>query len=224
MTVDNKYIEFSIVLAATSNNPTVLNPDFLKYNKIIEDTGDLSHPPICTEPFSQVSFQNGIFITSQLDKIVFSINKNIKNKDQFDEIFEISMNYLRCIPHVNYTGIGINPKYSIKLNNNHSPQEFLINKFVRSEIIDKELKAIGLNMAFSAYKDIVCNLDISSSKIIEKGKQHDIILIAANFHHSFSQDLSNKIKEMENILNSYKNDISFFENEIISKYFSEVIK
>jgi len=124
MADEKKYVEFAIVLAAKSNNPTILNPDFLQYNKIIDRTLELRQPPICTEPFAQVSYQNGITITSQLDKVIFAVRKTAESVRDFDELFEIAKKYVNLIPHVEYTGIGINPSNSgdTLLNSGSCPQ------------------------------------------------------------------------------------------------------
>ena len=66
-------IELSIVLAAKadSNNPAILNPDFLRYNRIVDEDHEVQGSPITTPVFSQVAFKNGVKVTSAPDRVIF---------------------------------------------------------------------------------------------------------------------------------------------------------
>lgn len=223
MSVEKKYVEFAIVLAANSNNPTILNPDFLRYNKIINDSWELKQPPICTEPFAQVSYKNGVSITSQLDKVIFVVSDIVKNGEQFDDICDIAKKYINLIVHVDYTGIGINPTYVIKFDDDVKSEEFILNNFLKIEKVDANLFSAGLNLGFSLKDDTVCNLDIKSGKkVVDREKKHDVIVVKANFHHELVRDISAKIKKMNEILELYRSDIDFFENNVISRYFKGI--
>jgi hypothetical protein len=221
MFIEGKYLNFSIVLAASSNNPTILNPDFLKYNKIVDDSYELKQHPICTEPFSQLIFKNGVSITSQLDKIVFSIDKISKNADDFSKIYHISKNYLECISHVNYKAIGINPKYFLKLEENQPPQEYIISRFMKGDIFKRPLSRIEFKLSFDVNNDTKCHLTVSTGEIKEETEKHKVVLVGANFHHELPQDLFKKISFMKKVLDSYMDDISVFYG-ILSNYFYEV--
>ena len=58
-------IEFSIVLVATSNNPSILNPDFLFHNDIVDVSHQVRDPRISTPAFSQVTFEDGLTVKVQ---------------------------------------------------------------------------------------------------------------------------------------------------------------
>lgn len=73
----------SVVVAARSHNPTILNPDFLKYNKIVPMDWELESNPICADPVAQVKFTNGISITAEMNKVVFSEQKSSKEPSDF---------------------------------------------------------------------------------------------------------------------------------------------
>ena len=217
---DNEnYVNFSIVFAAKSNNPTVLNPDFLKYNDIVDSSLALKQPPICTEQVSQVVYQNNLSITSQLDKVVFSMDEPHKNKG-FQFAYEVSKKYLKCIPHANYIGIGINPQYILVLDKNSSAYEYIISNFMNSKIVNKDLSSIDFSFSFSKDESTSCSIKISSGKKLMEDKTiHNAIMIQANLHHKVNSATSIKINNMNEILDSYKNDVIYFDKEIISKYF-----
>lgn len=221
MVKEKKYAEFSIVFTAKSNNPTVLNPDFLKLNNIVDDTYRLKKDPVCVEPFAQVVYQNGVSITSQLDKIVFSLNKPTDNINDFNEIYNISKKYLKCIPHVNYGGIGINPKFYLIFNEKYSPEQFIINNFLKCGIEQKRLLNVDLTLKYEAYENCVCTIEILPAEIkTQSEKFTKALMVTANFHHELPKNISEKIYSMYQILDDYKNDIVFFESDVINKYFS----
>ena len=56
------FSELTIVIVAENHNPTILNPDFLKFNDIVPKEWDMGQPPLCTPPISQVEYKNGIKI------------------------------------------------------------------------------------------------------------------------------------------------------------------
>lgn len=214
-----KYINFSIVFAARSNNPTILNPDFLKFNGIVDESFELKEKPICTEPFAQVSYKNHINIISQLDKVVFSINITDGINEQFDVVYNIAKKYLKCIPHVFYTGIGINPKYFLKSPEGMTPERFILDNFIKEKDELNKLLSISVKFTFQAYENTKCTMEVMPGEIEENDIMSQGVIVASNFHHEIPTDYDGKIESMISILDSYKKDIDYFNSEIISKYF-----
>ena len=64
--------ELSIVVVARNHNPTILNPDFLRYNEIVPPDWELAGPPVCVELMAQVAYSNSVKIVSQFDKVIFT--------------------------------------------------------------------------------------------------------------------------------------------------------
>ena len=224
MFAEKRYIEFAIVLAVNSNNPTILNPDFLKYNKIVDESFVLSQPPICTEPFAQLPYKNGITITSQLDKVIFSARMGVEDKQVFEDICDIAKKYATLIPHVEYTGVGINPMYLIKFDGAVKSEEFVLNNFLKIKKIDTKVFNAGLNLGFSLNEQTVCNVKIKSGKGTASEKNQEVIVVNANFHHELRCDIDTKVTKvtkMTKIIESYQSDIDFFEKNVIELYFEE---
>jgi hypothetical protein len=105
---DLKIPELAIAVAAENHNPTVLNPDFLKYNEIVPKDWTLVGDPITTPVVSQVAYDEQVAIAAQADKVVFSrSNGDIRDPDGPD-VAELAARYVTTLPHVDYTGLGIN--------------------------------------------------------------------------------------------------------------------
>ena len=107
-------VGFSVVVVARSNNPTILNPDFLRHNGIVssERTLQEDHPPVTTPVFSEVSFDKGLVVRADPERITFAQTGSGLELNDID-CPSIAKGYLRTIPHVPYTALGLNPKARI---------------------------------------------------------------------------------------------------------------
>ncbi len=88
-----EFTELSIVIVAENHNPTILNPDFLKFNGIVPKEWVVSKPPLCAYPVSQVEYQNGMRITAELNKLIFFTPEFVNN--HFDmNISDVAKRYV----------------------------------------------------------------------------------------------------------------------------------
>ena len=209
------FYEFSVVLAAKANNPTILNQDFLKYNEIVPKEWELGSPPIITAPFSQIIFKDRVSIISQLDKIIFTQISSEVDNITIADVINIACKYIKVLPHVNYTGVGINPQVLIRTESIKDADHFIRSRFLSAIYSDKEEK---LNIGFSLTldKNVLCKMTISSLQV---RKEYGVI-IGSNFHHQIIDDVSKKIVQLNNILEHYSDDLDHF-NRILKKYTNE---
>ena len=200
--------EFSVVIAANFNNPAILNPDFLRYNKIVDNQYEENDSPITTPAFSQVKFNNGISVTSTPDQVVFQQSGDELNPNEICSP-SIAMRYLKCVPHVSYSAVGINPKgYSINQSEKH-----VLNMLREggSWINFKDINpAVTLKTAYD-FGNRKIALEISRSHQLTTSKNKAGTVFQANFHHeSKGQNVVSRIKHINSILKSWKSDLDEF--------------
>lgn len=108
-------VEFSVVVVAQSNNPTILNPDFLRHNGIVSSDRALhDEQPLFTTPmFSQVAFADGLVIQADPARITFAQTGGRLSCEEID-CPVVAKGYLKTIPHVPYTALGLNPKVVVR--------------------------------------------------------------------------------------------------------------
>ena len=98
----------SVVAVADSNNPSILNPDFLRDFVLPDESWALQDNPICTPVHARVSYSNGISVQSDPKRVVFE-----QNGEALDSagvaVAEMARRYVHAVPHVKYTAIGLNP-------------------------------------------------------------------------------------------------------------------
>ena len=213
-------VEFSVVLLATSNNPSILNPDFLRYNNIVDASWQVQEPRISTPAFSQVIFKDGLTVTADPDRIIFA---QTGDKLAAADIVcpEMAKRYAEKIPHVPYRAVGINPK-----------------GFKRSEgeAADRVADALRDGGVWLSFKDMVpeiqlkavyrydrrtISLDIVEAK--EKrpdGSEIPGVLFQANMHHDILEvGLPERIKTLLSVLASWREALTDF--QALAKKFYE---
>ena len=104
-------VGFSVVVVAQSNNPTVLNPDFLWHNGIVSPGRALREDrvPVTMPVFSEVSFDGGLTVRADPERITFAQAGSGLAEEDID-CPNIAKGYLRTIPHAPYTALGLNPR------------------------------------------------------------------------------------------------------------------
>lgn len=101
-------IGVSVVTVAETNNPSILNPDFLREFVLPDESWALQDNPICTPVHARVAYSNGISVQSGPKRVVFEQNSEALDSTGV-EVAEMTRRYVRAVSYVKYTAIGINP-------------------------------------------------------------------------------------------------------------------
>lgn len=102
-----RLVQISIVLVCHGINPGVINFGMLKDKGI---TGDALHsqvPSISTPLFSQVTYENGLMITAEPERFIFTQRGESLSKDN-SGAQEAASNFLGEMSYLSYRAIGIN--------------------------------------------------------------------------------------------------------------------
>lgn len=204
-------IGFSVVLVANSNNPSILNPDFLRYNEIVDASLQVQGTPITTPAFSQVTFEGGLSVKADPNRIIF---EQVQDPLTTEGVMcpEIANRYLQKVPHVPYSAVGINPKgyrvspagaqerVSAALLDNGKWMSF---KDVHPEI---HLKTI-----YKYEKRMVVLEVIEARKRIKENVEVPGILFQANIHRDVpATNPQKRVEFVSTALASWKEDLSDF--------------
>jgi hypothetical protein len=213
-----KLTELSVVVVAHNHNPTLLNPDFLKVNGIVPGNWELAEPPLCADPFAQVRYKNGVAITTQPARLTFTEDLSDKRIEEA-AIPAIARRYVTTLPHVDYQGVGINPRGHIVVG---SPEE-------GRDLVGRLLAAgpwtgfrgvrpqVAVNLAYT-FPDVVVNLQIEAAgHVVPEGKApHPVILFVGNLHHAISAATPNeKVAAVSDVVSGFLRDCQLY-NELVS--------
>jgi hypothetical protein len=177
-----KTTEINIVVNANANNPSILNPDFLKINDIIApEIKPIEF--ICTPPFAQIKFENKTSIVADTERLTFS-DSNSDLLPNESPVPSMAVNYVTLLKHAPYTAVGIN--FTCLYDFSHMPPiQFLLNRFINREIWKEfnDKDGIGLKFAFNK-SNFILNLDIShgTATNTKEKRKYPVIVVKSNFH------------------------------------------
>lgn len=165
-------LSFSVVVVAKNHNPSLLNPDFLQIRKIVPEDYELAEPPLSTPVVAVVKYKQGIRIVVEMEKlqVLEAINGG------FPEHLSaplIASRYVRTLPHVRYTAVGINWSGHLEKEN---PGVWLRDRFLSSgPWKDKPHELVGSDILFRyQLGNVQCNLSLRSDSEVK---------VNANYHH-----------------------------------------
>lgn len=189
--------DFNIVITANAHNPSILNPDFLRINNIV----DAKFNPVeslCTPPISQIRYDDNISVAVDSERLTFSDNKEERLLSG-SPIPAIAINYIDVLKHVPYKAVGINFIGFYEFTH-MAPDQFLLNKFIKQGSwceFEGVQPGVGLNFSYVA-KDIVHNLSINPANITRKkeGRSFTGIAIRSNFHYTPQKDMLGEIAKV----------------------------
>ncbi len=208
---------FSIVILAQAHNPTILNPDFLKNNGII-DASFTTNNVICTPPVAQVSYVEGISVIAEFEKLQF-IDIELKRIPFESPISEIAAKYINVLPHVRYKAAGLNFIGHYLCKDKEFALSFLHHKFLKDgswNTYGDEMPSISLKFAYSL-KNIKCTISMKTAELLKPNEPSlPIIGISANYHID-----STSIEEIVSFINNWQTQFNHF-SKIILDVFPEI--
>lgn len=215
--MDAQILQFSIIVTGGNNNPTVLNPDFLRHNQIVlNEWGWEVVQSISTPPFSQVEYNSGVSVTVNTTKIELVDNSVSPTMDE-THIIEIAKKYVSVLQHVPYSAIGINFTAAIPTEN---PSKYLKERFIRNGLWDTKdypINDVGLRFVYPLPKGkITFSIDpgviLSSSGGGDESEKKTIksIVINANFHRNCTNNYPDIVGEILNHIDCATQDFDQF--------------
>ncbi len=195
-------VGFSVVVVAQSNNPTILNPDFLLHNGIVSSSWIPHGDPVTTPVFSEVLFDRGLVVRADPEKITFEQAAASRLAPEDIDCPAIAKGYLRTIPHVPYTALGLNPRAVIA-----NPPFARLSKMLHAE--GNWMTLVGAMPRFSlraAYQMTDKRLTLT----LQEG-QSDTLLCEANIHRDVAEtNQQMRVNSILSMLDCWRNDLDQF--------------
>lgn len=197
--MDDILIELTVVLVAHSNNPSILNPDFLIRTGIVDDGAEVEPPAISTPAFSRVRFKGGATVTADPDRVIFSTEDKTAAS--------VAKRFWQQVPHVPYRAIGVNPKLFAPVGDHGSG-------------VAAALRAHGTWMSFKdvtpevilkfvyAYGGRTITLDVSDTRREADGAILRGQMFQANVHRDLSEsNAGSRNERIGSILDAWEGDL-----------------
>jgi hypothetical protein len=172
---------FSVVVLAEGNNPTILNPDFLKNNNIV-DQKFTPATVLCTPPVSQVAYSEGISIVAEFEKLQF-IDERADRIPDASPIPSIASKYLQILPHVKYTAVGINFSGHRRFDDLGAAKSFILKKFIKEgpwfNVQEQDIGA-GVNFVYS-HDNVRRTVNINPGEL---KKEQEFPVVSVRYNHN----------------------------------------
>lgn len=197
---------FSVVVVAAANNPTMLNPDFLRHNGIVGTRWRLSesHPPLTTPLLSEVTFEGGLVVRADQNRVTFEQRGSALSLEDVACV-DMAKGYLKTAPQVPYIAFGVNSRAMVR----NSP-------FSR---LSDMLRSNGSEMTFDSIvpqfelKAIYEMKDKRLTLELQEGQDDHgpFRLCHANIHRDIAEtNQQMRVNSMLSSLDSWRNDLNEF--------------
>ncbi|MFH1115978.1 MAG: hypothetical protein V1792_18860 [Pseudomonadota bacterium] len=217
--------EFAVVIAAQNHNPTIVNPDFLKLNGIAEADWQLAQAPVCVEPLAQVQYTNGISVLAEPQKIVFAQAGETLSQENII-IVKMARQYIEAVPHVDYTGIGINPKGDVGFRTEEGPRRYIMERLIArgpwQEYGEAPVKG-SATFIFQLGKARVFLAVQEATRRNPKGTGAPVIVFSGNFHYDLAAVPRNGMLEtLTGVLDDWRTCWTEYTNLVNSVFCKEL--
>jgi hypothetical protein len=216
--------ELAIVVSVKTQNPTILNEDFLKQTGIIPSDWKLAREPVYTDRVAQIVFENGFSIAAQPDRVMFL--EAVGDKDLATiSAGEVAQKYVATLKLADYQAVGINFRSYVA---HHSPE-------AASEYINTQLLESGswqqygtgtvrasLNLVYDL-SERQLNLSINEASIqFPEQPATPVVLFAGNFSYDASATpADDKATEIAKVIGNWNQDLIEY-TALISERFLNV--
>lgn len=186
--------QINIVVISESNNPQILNPDFLKINNIIPEDW-IPSSVIVTQPLSQIVFSNGVSITVEEQRV--QVKTDSPNEIEWRELIpNIVIKYLDVLQHVHYSAVGINMVFAKVAKDDTDLRQMLIRDMLVHgpwNDIGEGLSEVIVELKYTNSQPYLgIKIQVATKKLDENTNEH-ALLYTTNLHNDFqNEDISQR--------------------------------
>lgn len=202
--------ELAIVLAVKNLDPTLLSPEFLHYSNIVPTDWELANAPIRTAQAARVSFQNGISLIAQSDRITLVEPLLGKSADAV-EVAAIAQRCINVLPSLAYQGIGINTRTLVAMPGPVQQTYLSQSLLIAGEWLSDGTQPVrmGLNLSYT-FEDKRLNLSINEATVqLPEQEQVAVVVFSGNFDYELAMDAA-RLERLGQILSDWNSDIEQF--------------
>ena len=177
-----RLLSVSVVVTAEFHNPSILNPDFLKFQGIVPKDWE-PKLAITTPQFSNIRFHNGIDWTVDQSKLTVVETCESQFQDSY-LAYDLVASYIERLPHVPYRSHGLNFVVAFPTD---EPQQWLTNQYLKDgDWLHGEpaVRSMAPKFTFAADEEVLCFLNLDANRPA-RGKHQAVpaVIAEGNLHH-----------------------------------------
>lgn len=214
--------EFVIVLAAKNHNPSLLNPDFLKYSGIVPTDWELARPPVSSRNVTSITFKEGISIVAEPNRVLFK--ETIENKAAAEIIVpDLARKYVQSLPKLEYLGLAFNLLgYTSYENQPEAPRKYVTEKLLSpgnwQEVGTTPMQAT-VNLVYTLERSVL-NLSVNSGSLrFPDEKTVPVVLFTGNFGYNInSPSEEERLLRISQLIENWQADLETYKDIINTKF------
>ncbi|WP_413171584.1 hypothetical protein [Anabaena azotica] len=212
--------ELAIAIIAKNLNPTVINPDFLKYTGIIPADWELAKQPVYTNGVVQIFFTTGVGIIAQANNVTILEAIGAKPLEEI-QISKITQQLVEKLSQVEYQRIGINPRGFITFNSEAEAYQYINGRLLApgswQEFEGGKVNA-ALQLSYPLKRGIL-NLSINQANVQFPDKVAAAILFSGNFNYSLLGNTPiDRLQDLQHIVQNWQDSLNTFQRLLVEKF------
>jgi hypothetical protein len=214
--------ELTLVIAIKNHDPLMVGEAFLKQTGIIPDQWQLSQKPYLSQQATQLVFDNGMSITAEPERVVFS--QALADRELSTvEVGEVASKYAAILKKADFQGIGINFRSFIPQSSHEAAQTYISRHVLApaswQQVGEAPVRAnVNLNFSLSGRQ---LSLSITPAAIqFPEQELMPVILFGGNF--GYQLDAADKLTQLTQILAKWQTDLTDYQQLIEQHFLTDV--
>jgi hypothetical protein len=217
-----KLQELAIVIAVKELDPTLLTPEFLNYSQIVPADWVVAGQPMRSFQGSQVTFQNGISVIAQPQRISFAELAVDKPADGL-EIPKLAAKFVDVLANLSYVGVGINLRAYVDFGaDKREARDFIFQNLLSPGAWQQMGTAPvqgGINLSYT-FDERRLNLSINDATLQTPDNQmNSIVLFGGNFDYDIAGTIPPTAhpQRIKQIVSNWQRDLQLY-HEVIDLF------
>ena len=192
-----------------------INPEFLRYNGIVEADRTVEGPVTVEPGFSRIAYDNGLVVTASRDHVTFVQTGQPEVPDDFVSP-EIAIRFLSSVsPRSGYEVVAIDPRGFIRLAEGPSgAPETALSTLGRRLPFEEQLPSVQARVSYELEdRDITLYVAELASELRFSAHVH---------HHVEGSELGEQTEFVRRVLGSWKDDLADFDRLAVQFYYENV--
>ncbi len=215
--------ELAIVVSVKTQNPTILNEDFLTQTGIIPSDWKIAREPIYNDRVGQIVFENGFSIVAQPDRVMFLEAVGDKAIDSISA-GEVAQKYVATLKLADYQAVGINFRSYVAYNSPEAASDYINTQLLAGG--SWQQYGTGVRAALNLVYDLSerqLNLSINDASIqFPEQLATPVVLFAGNFSYDVSKiSTGDRVTKIAGLISNWQQDLSEYTALITERFISE---
>jgi hypothetical protein len=214
--------ELALVIAVKEIDPTLITPEFLKYSQIVPADWEVAGQPLRNFQGSQVTFQNGVSVIAQPQRISFAELAAEKATDALISA-QLAVKLVDVLPSLNYVGVGINLRGYIDFGSDtRQARDFMFQNLLApgawKQLGNAPVQA-GINLGYT-FDDRRLNLTINEATLqTPDGQTSAIALFNGNFDYDVATTIAPAAhtQRIKQIVSNWQRDLQLYQ-EVVGQF------